>query len=589
MVNFDVLLKEAINSHQAGNLSSAESLYRRVLEFNNENLDALYLLGTLSFQQKDYETAVELLKKAALIDSNHPDIYNNLGLACYELGKFDESVRFYEKGLILEPGFPECHNNLGLALSKLGRKEEAVDSFKRAIELKPDYIDAYSNQGYTLMETGKMAEAVTAFENAIKLNPDYLESHFNLGVTFYKQGRYDDAIKSYRNALQIKPGYAEAFNNLGVVLKAKGMVDDAISSFKSAVHINPEHVDAHYNLGNMLWGSGRHNEAIGCYDRALKFDTDHIEARWNRALLLLMTGNYEQGWQDYEVRFARKTPPERLFAQPRWDGSDLSGRRILVYSEQGFGDTFQFVRLLPMVKARGGKVIFECQKELSSVLSLCDGIDEIIDQNDSGKPDISFDTHIPLLSLPGVLGVRLENLPSKVPYVFVNAELIDKWRERLRVHKGYKVGIVWGGNPDYRYNSGRSCDLKTFGLVGQLPGTTLFSLQKGGSELAAVNQPDEFSIANLNAEPNNFSDTAALIMNLDLVISVDTAVVHLAGALGKPVWLILVHASDWRYLLKRTDSPWYPTMRIFRCPKSGDRTVVMRQMVEELRGILENG
>ncbi len=586
MDQIDEQLQEAIKCHQNGDLDKAEPIYMKMLEAQPDNLDALFLLGTLSFQKLDFGKAVSLLNKALVISPESAEIYNNLGNVYREQGITDKAIACYLNALTLKQDFAEAHNNLGVAWTNSGKFAAAGASFKKAVHICPEYSEAYNNLGNAYLEQGMFDQAVPCFQKAITVKLDYMEAHYNLGIAFYEQGRYDEAIARYEHAIELNPKYAEVYNNLGVVLNVKGRVEEAITNFERAVSIKPNHVDAYYNLGNAFWAIGKHDDAIKSYGKALEFDPDHTEARWNMALVLLLTGNYKKGWAEYEVRFDRKKPPPRNFEQPKWDGSPLEGKTILIHAEQGFGDTFQFARFLPLVKAKGGNVIFKCQKELSPLLKNCKGFDSIIESLDNGACPVKFDTHMPLLSLPGQLQIELDNLPAEIPYIFADPELENEWQTKLQHDNAFKVGIVWSGNQTFAYQIDRECSLADFEPLSQITGVALFSLQKGAGAGQALNPLDGMKIKNLDKDIKNFSDTAAIINNLDLVISVDTAVAHLAGALGKPVWALIPYAGDWRWMLDREDSPWYPGMRLFRQKTSGNWKTVISRVTGELEKLV---
>ncbi|KKK84230.1 hypothetical protein LCGC14_2785440, partial [marine sediment metagenome] len=331
-----------------------------------------------------------------------------------------------------------------------------------------------------------------------------------------------------------------------------------------------------------LQEQGKLDEAIASYDRAIALQSDYAEAHMNRSFALLLTENFEQGWQEYEWRLRAKDRASPTFQQPRWDGSPLNGRTILVHAEQGLGDTIQFIRYLPLVKARGGHVIFECQKPLYRLLKSCAGIDEIIERTSTRKLLAQFDLYIPLPSLPGIFGTTLNTIPSDSSYITVDPDLVTQWRIRLGHNEDFKIGIVWAGNPDHNMDRARSCSLADFAPLVDIPDLTFYSLQKGPASAEANDPPKGMKIVNLEDELNDFADTAAVIANLDVVISVDTAVVHLAGAIGKTVWTLLPFVPDWRWLQNRDDTPWYPTMRLFRQTPLNDWTGVFEQVKKVL-------
>lgn len=544
MIDINILLQEAISQHQEGNLEVAKLLYCKILKAEPEDVETLLLLAQLNLQQGDNDTAIKLLKEV--------------------------------------------------------------------IALKPDSAEAYNSLADVFREQGEFNKAIEYFESAIRFKPDYADVYYNLGITYYEEGLLEEAVVNYKEAIRLNPGHIKAYNNLGVALTRQGNTEDAMSCFKWAIKLDPGYAEAHFNLGNMLWGQGLLEDAISSYSLTLEFDPDHSEARWNRSLALLLIGRYDKAWPDYEVRFIRKDPPPRSFTQPRWDGSPLAGRTIYIYAEQGFGDTFQFVRFLPLVKHRGGYVIFECQQDLRALLRRCAGFDEIVEKQVDGEAAAQFDLHLPLLSLPGILGITLDNLMADVPYIHPDSDLVTEWQDRLiykisnrinpqslipdhqsAIRNPFKVGIVWAGRSTYKYDKERSCSLADFAPLTNIPGVILFGLQKGDGAVQAVNPHSGMSIINLGEELDNsggrFVDTAAVIANLDLVISIDTAVVHLAGAIGKRVWTLLPFSNDWRWLLRREDSPWYPTMRLFRQPRPGDWQSVIHAVVDELRKEKDRG
>ena len=349
-----------------------------------------------------------------------------------------------------------------------------------------------------------------------------------------------------------------------------------------AIGLKPDYAEAHNNLGATLQKQCEFDEAMAGYDRAIELKPDYAEAHFNRSLLLLLTGNFKEGWPEYEWRLRKKDNYCLNIQQPRWDGSPLNGRNILVHAEQGYGDAIQFARYLPLVKAKGGNVILECRKVLTRLLKGVAGVDKISEPLSDKSQNIQFDLHVPLLSLPGIFNTTLDTIPSDVPYIKPDPELVSQWNVKLGRNGDFKIGIVWAGSKTYKNNLSRSCLLSDFVSLAKIPGVTFCSLQKESASKEAHNPPGGMKITNLDKGLNDFADTAAVIANLDLVISVDTAVVHLAGAIGKPVWTLLPFAPDWRWLLNRDDSPWYPSMRLFRQTKPNDWDGVFEQVKDAL-------
>lgn len=403
-----------------------------------------------------------------------------------------------------------------------------------------------------------------------------------LGVISYQNERYEEAAGLINRAIEIQPGIPDFHNNLGLVFHALGEMERATECYRQAINLNANYVQAWNNLGLALEANGRPAEAIPCYERAIALQPDFAQAHWNLSLVLLVTGEFTRGWREYEYRL--KTPElagkAQRFSQPAWNGDSLSGKTILLHPEQGFGDAIQFIRYVPLINALGGRVMVEVQPALKRLFAQIPGIEHVITQGESLP---RFDVHCPLLSLPFRFGTTLDNLPAEAPYLSADALSSELWRQRMPNTRGaLKVGLVWAGNPGHKNNRNRSIQLDQFNVLGDVPNLAFFSLQKGvgtnQARLLAVN----FHIHDLMGYVEDFADTAALIAQLDLVLCVDTAVAHLAGAMGKPTWVLLPFAPDWRWLQKRTDSPWYPSMRLFRQQKAGDWSEALFQVREAL-------
>jgi Flp pilus assembly protein TadD len=475
------------------------------------------------------------------------------------------------------------HNNLGAALQGQKKLKEAISHCRRALELQPDYAEAYNNLGTALHEEEKLEEAVACFGRALALKPDHAEFHNNLGNSLRSQGKLDDAITSYRRAVELQPGNAVAHTNLGNILKDVGQLEESAACCRRALELEPEHVKAHNILGTALTRLRRFEEALASYDRALRLKPDFPDAHFNLAMLMLLQADFEHGWIEYEWRWKLDQFCKREFPAPRWDGTPLAQRTILLHAEQGLGDTLQFVRYAALVKKQNpaAKVVLECPQQLMKLVATSPGIDRLVVRGNALPP---FDVEAPLLSVPGILRTSLESIPAQIPYLFANAALVEMWHRKLAPIGGFRIGINWRGRLMTRE---RDLPIERFRVLTGVPGAQFISLQKGATreELSAArgNGPpivelgDDFDNSN-----GAFMDTAAVMMNLDLVISSDTSVPHLAGALGVPVWLALPYVPDWRFLLDRSDSPWYPTMRLFRQKKPGDWEGVVEEMKSAL-------
>jgi tetratricopeptide (TPR) repeat protein len=584
MATISEALAAAMQHHQAGRLQAAEQIYRQILAVEPNQAGAWHLLGLLAYQAGRHEVAVEYIARAITLKDTEPAFHSNLGEAYRALRRIPEAVACYRRALGLKPDYAGAHNNLGIALMDQEQPDEAVACFRRALELKPDYVEAYNNLGNALKEQGSLEEAVACFRRALQCRPDFALAHNNLGAALAYQGRAEEAVACYRVALGLKPDYAEAHNNLGDALKEQGRLDEAAACLRRALELKPDFAEAHYNLGNTLKEQRRLDEAVACYRRALELKPDAADAHWNLALSWLLAGDWQRGWPEYQWRWQAKGCAPRRFPQPLWNGESLAAKTILLHAEQGLGDTIQFIRYAAIVKQHGGAVVVECQKPLVALLQGCPGIDRLVGQGDDLP---AFDVQSPLLSVPGILKTSLETVPARIPYLAARPALVERWRTRLSGLDGFKIGIVWQGNPKNTRDRLRCVPLRCFAPLARIPGVRLLSLQKGAGAEQLAEVRDLFAVTDfageLDEQSGPFMDTAALMKNLDLVIASDTAAAHLAGALGVPVWVALPFVPDWRWLLDRADSPWYPTMRLFRQERPGDWQGVFPRMESALR------
>lgn len=428
-------------------------------------------------------------------------------------------------------------------------------------------------------QEGNLTEAEHLYWRAHRLNPSDPTILSNLGNVFWAQRKSTEAIRCYREALRQCPDSVETWINLGVALSDEGFYADAESSLRRALALRPGFPEIHLNLGMTLARDGRPDEALAEYEEALRLRPDYAEAHRNRGMIWLSRGDFTRGWAEYEWRLRCWGTVSNGFREPRWRGEDLEGRTILLHAEQGLGDTLQFVRFAPLVKARGGRVSVLCAPALVRLLASCDGVDGVFGCV-AHLPE--FDLHAPLMSLPGTLGITLENLPSHVPYLSAPTDLVEHWRVPLTSVAGLRVGIAWQGNPKHQADRRRSVRLSLFAGLAEQAGVRLISLQRGvGLEQLEGRFPVETLVAEEDAA-GDFAETAAIMAHLDLVVTADTAVAHLAGALGVKVWVLLPYVADWRWLIDRTDSPWYPTMRLFRQELPGDWDGVFRKVADAL-------
>jgi tetratricopeptide (TPR) repeat protein len=563
----------ALQHHQAGDLPRASQLYHDILQADPHHADAHHLLGVLACQAGRYEQARACIRMA----------------------------------LTLDPRAAVYHANLGVAFEALGQLNDAAASYRQALTLRPRDADTLYNLGNVLRKQEKWQEAVTNYRQALRLVPHYAEAHCNLGLALAAQGNLEEAVAHHEESLRLSPNSAEYHNNLGVALALQDRLDEAVACHREALRINPNFAPAHHSLGCALQRQNKLDEALKCYQQAIRLDPHYAEAHWNRSILWLSRGDFEQGWPEYEWRWTQQGFTKRHEQYALWDGSDIDGKTILLHAEQGLGDTLQMIRYVPQVAQRGGSVIVECQPPLARLLSGMPEIDRIVPQ---GSPLPAIDFQVPLLSLPGIFHTSQDTIPAMVPYLQADPALVDHWRRELQksdvrrpvsgvkdsssdighrpsaIERVFKIGIAWQGNPAFGGDRQRSMPLESFAPLAQLEGVRIFALQKGSGAEQLPSLRSKIHAHDLGSRLDEngaaFVDTAAVMMSLHLVITADTAIDHLAGALGVPVWVCLPMVPDWRWQLEREDSPWYPTMRLFRQKRQGDWDEVLQRIALEL-------
>ncbi|MHC5537043.1 DUF6165 family protein [Singulisphaera rosea] len=618
---------EALNDRgialaQGNQLSEAIQCFQKAISINSRFASAHHNLGLAYGKSRRLADAIACFEETLRLQPNFPEAHNHLGIALGVMGRPKDAMAAFEQALWYRPDFAEArsnlanalltqnlldqaidqflillkywpnhslsHNNLGNAWVRKGRTDNAASCFRRAVELDSKFYEAHYNLGYTLDKMGLNPEAEKYYRLAIAIKPDYAEAYYNLGNTISRMGRQDDAIECYREATRFKPNYADAYNNIGHLLAETDRHDQALPYFLKAIELEPKLVTAHNNAGLMLARSDRRVEADKYYLEAVRLDPEYADAHLNGALNQLTIGDFERGWSGYEWRWRVDDLSAPVFKQPAWEGEPLEGKTILLYSEQGLGDTLQFIRYAELIKARGGRVVVECQPSLIKLLSRCRGIDMLVPK---GLPLPPFQLQCGLASLPRVFQTRVDNVPARIPYLFPDAALVAKWKEELDLVDAVRVGIHWQGSPHFKQDRYRSFPLHHFSILAEVDGVQLFSLQKNqGAE-----QVEEFAASyplidlgpRLDIENGGFMDTAAVLMNLDVLITCDTALGHLAGGLGVPVWIPTSKLPDWRWMEGRDDSPWYPNVRLFRQETLDDWEPVFRRMAQELDALFE--
>ncbi|MGO9327861.1 MAG: tetratricopeptide repeat protein [Steroidobacteraceae bacterium] len=582
------LLQAAVKAFRQGKLSEADRSCRAVLAVNPDDIDAVNLLGIVHSKSGRMDAALATFDRAVATQPNHPVALFNRGLVLHQLQRFDEALASYDRALTVRPQHVETLAKRGNALYQLKRFAEALASYDRALALQPDHAEALANRGSIQHELKRFDQALVSYGRALALRPNDAQVLFNRGNTLHELKRFDEALASYDAALGLRPDYAEALTNRGNTLHRLERFDEALASYDSALALQPDHRVALINRGNTLQQLKRFDEALASYDRALTVRPDDAEAHWNRSLLLLLLGDFARGWTEYEWRWKREllNPARRNFQRPLWLGAEtIDGKTILLHAEQGLGDTIQFCRYAALVRARGARVVLEVQEPLRDLMASVAGVSLIVCRGET-LPD--FDLHCPLHSLPLALGTRLETIPSDIPYLRGEADKSQRWVARLGSKQRPAIGIAWAGGLKFDDDYNRSKSIAASALLPLLDvGATFVSLQKDVHPTDRATLNDHADIFNFGEEFADFSDTAALISHLDLVISVDTSVAHLAGALGKPVWVLLPFIPDWRWLLDRYDSPWYPTVRLFRQPATRRWDDVIEGVHDALRGFVE--
>jgi len=625
--NFEAKFLEAVALHRQSRIDEAFAAYQQVLEWNPRHAPTLNFLSVIAFQSGDFQRALELASRAVAFDPRSAGTHLIRGHCFARLEQLEAAVESYERAIALSPEFADAHWYRADALDQLGRHMEALSGYDEALALKPDAVEIHNNRANALRALRRFEEAITGYDRAIAMAPQIAAPYFNRGLAQHERKCYEAALASYDQAIIINPryaeayygrgnvlkdmrrldaslsdydraielrsGYAEAYVNRGNVLGELERFDAALASYDSAIALTPGNAFAHCNRGILLFGLQRHREALDCLDRAIVLDPDHALAHFTRGLVHMTLGDFQKGWPEFEWRWKNEhcvtSREKRNLRQPLWLGEQpVRGRTILVHCEQGLGDTIQFSRYLTLLVERGATVIFEVPESLHSLMRSLPGVQHWR----QGDPLPAFDCYCPLMSLPLAFKTTLDTVPSQMPYLRADPQRALHWRERLGERTGLRVGVVWSAGvrsdlPELQsVNDRRNIPLIQLAAT-KLPNVQFYSLQKGQpaeGELAALmaSRWDGPALVDHARALHDFGETAALIEQLDLVISVDTSTAHLAGALGKPVWILLCFDACWRWLRDRGDSPWYPSARLYRQSRRGDWQAVVQQVSRDL-------
>jgi tetratricopeptide (TPR) repeat protein len=625
MVAADTVFQQALALHRQSRLEAARLLYEQTLELEPRHVQALLFASLIALQGEEWQRAVGLTRRTLELDPQNAAACLVQGHALAALKRQEQAAASYARAIALRPELADAHHHLGNALASLQRSEPALASYDRALALGLSNIEVHNNRGNALCALRRYSEAIESYDRAIELGPGSAEIHYNRGLALAECLRYHAALDSYERAVALKPDYTDAHLNRGNILKELRRFPDALASYDRALSIRGDDPRLHSNRGNVLCELRQQDAALESYDRAIALDDGHAEAYCNRGVLLadlgqmqaarasldhavaldpnyalayfnrafvaLSSGDFENGWRDFEWRFkvgdGATFNEKRDFHRPLWlGGESLAGKTILIHREQGFGDLIQFCRYCKPLADLGARVILEAPRSLARLLASLAGVARVVVQ---GEPLPEFDCHCPLLSLPFALKTTLANIPARVPYVRASDELRVHWREKLGPRDAPRVGLVWaaGFKPDHPHLAKRDIPLLRFAPLRDA-GIEFYSVQKGEpaeSELRQAqaqlcNGPD---LRDFGDQLQDFADTAALIEQLDLVITVDTSTAHLAAALGKPVWILLHTGACWRWLRDRADSPWYPTARLYRQRHAGEWDEVVEHVRRDLQ------
>ncbi len=613
--HFDATHLLGVVAAQTKNFAQALEFFDQAIAISARHAFAFNNRGNVLRDLGQPAAAIASYDKAIALKPDDAEAHNSRGGALMDLAKPQDALQSYDRAIAIRADYAEAHTNRGNALLALMRPEAAITSHDRAIALKADYAEAYNNRGVAFNALRQFNAAIHSYDQAIACRANYAQAWYNRGNAFLALQQPRTALESYNQAIALDPAHAGACNNRGNALRDMGRLEAALESYSQAIALKPDLAEAHNNRGNALsdmrqfqaalesydqaiafkadYAEAYNNRAsalrdlqqsqaaMACYDKAIRLQPDYAKAQLNRSLCLLQMGDFEQGWEAYEWRWKDEALQKtvRQFTQPLWLGAEpLHGKTILLHAEQGFGDTLQFCRYARLVKNLGARVVLEVQAPLAGLLASLDGVAQVLAR---GEPLPAFDCHCPLLSLPLAFNTRLGQLPADTGYLAPPADKLASWTARLGEKSRPRVGLVWSGSATHKNDRNRSVHLSDW--VGFLPdGLDYISLQKETRPRDQETLALHPQIMQLDEDIRDFSDTAALCELMDVVVSVDTSVAHLAGALGKPVWMALPLNPDWRWLLERSDSPWYPGVTLYRQEAAGDWEGVFRRIAAAL-------
>jgi tetratricopeptide (TPR) repeat protein len=581
----EVLFQAALQQFSSGDFAAADRSLEQLLAQTPDHVEAWHVRGLVQHRLGHHVLAQLLLEKALQFAPDHPALLSNLGLVLRALGSPHKALACYDRAVALQPDFAQAWGNRGNVLRDTGQSLQAAESYRKAVEQQADYAQAWHGLGLALNDLQQWRQAIEAFDHALSLQGDMAVAYLDKGNALRELERFDDALAAYDHATRLRPGYAQAWSNRGVLLKRIGRFPEALHSYQRAISLAPEFVDALVNCSTLLKEMMDLEASMRMNHQALTLAPDNAGAHLNLAICHLLRGEFAQGFAHYEWRWKTEQlkASVRPFAQPLWTGEQsLQGKTILLHAEQGLGDTVQFCRYATLLKQQGAKVILEVQAPLLPLLHSLEGVDVWLRQGDALP---AFDYQCPLLSLPLALKTTPTTVPSAIPYLAADKELVATWGQRLGNSPRKRVGLVWSGRPEHKNDHNRSMSLQLLTPLVRMD-AEFHGLQKEFRAADLALDPAAMGIRLWADQLTSFADTAALIAHMDLVIAVDTSVAHVAAALGKPVWLMLPFSPDWRWLLGRDDSPWYPGMRLFRQDAGSDWAGVVQRLQSALNTCL---
>ena len=567
------LLKKGMKYERQGQSALAEKCYRNALKIDPLCREARQMLDLLV----NGASSRPLARLPSATPGKDAKEFSRRGQSHLTAGNWHAAIDCFREVTAMLPQSAQAHGQLGAAEEQAGDLQAAVNSYRRALEIEPASVDFHSYIGRVLYRSGALESAAEFYKRALTIDPKRADICNDLGLVFTGLGNFAAATEAFTRSLRLNPRSAKTIAGLGSMFERKGDLESAADAYRDAIKLDPKLHAAYADLGFVLYGSGEITEAEACFQRLRTLEPDNAEAIANLGLIHLLQGDFEAGWSEYEERWRVGVGDERTFSEKRWKGEPLGGARILLFAEQGLGDTIQFARYVPMVMACGGDVVLEVQHPLKKLLSHTDGLAVI----SRGETLPEFTWQCPLMSVPLALGTRLDTIPTTTPYIRVDAARAETWRSRLTGNTR-RIGLAWAGSSEHPRNRQRSIPLELMVPLLSVKETRFYSLQFGDGVDQIKHLPADARLFDFGEELKELTELAALIANLDLVITVDTAVAHLAGAIGKPVWILLSKGCDWRWLLGREDSLWYSSARLFRQAKAGDWAEVMFRVEREL-------